>query len=464
MPDFARLNRHFDFTDEALFRHGVVSCVLAREAMGALRAHAIDAVMACPHRTLAGALRALTRRTLYRWLADFARDGVAGLEPKARAKTETSVVLSDEFVRFLRFEKEDDPEASIPEIIRRAKHDGILVSEGDVSRVTVYRAAVRMGLSLTQRSTKRNADMRRFAQPHRMRCILSDGKHFRAGARRAKRVVLFFLDDCTRYGLWAVVGTSEYPELLLRGLYEVALRFGFFDAVFLDNGPGFDSHDTRAAIARLESLLILGTAGYPEGHGKIERYNKTAWNDFLRGLRSADTDDECEALALRARHYLDNIYNPRVHEELKKSPLAAWNDDPRPLTFASSEDNLHERFVLTETRRVSNDNIVELYDAKLEVPIGHAGDILPLRRSLLDDSVEILHQGKLVRLHPVDLAANADARRSGAATGRARKREKDESDGLAKPVRTAADRAFRRDYAPLVDPDGGLRQPPKKKE
>lgn len=55
--------------------------------------------------------------------------------------------------------------------------------------------------------------------------VLSDGKHFRAGALRARRVAMFFLDDATRCGLHVVVGTEgESAELFLRDPFEVVSR------------------------------------------------------------------------------------------------------------------------------------------------------------------------------------------------------------------------------------------------
>jgi hypothetical protein len=49
-----------------------------------------------------------------------------------------------------------------------------------------------------------------------MQMVLCDGKHFRAGAARLRRVALFFLDDATRMGLHVVVGKMiEYCESIL---------------------------------------------------------------------------------------------------------------------------------------------------------------------------------------------------------------------------------------------------------
>ena len=55
---------------------------------------------------------------------------------------------------------------------------------------------------------KQEADRRRFAYPHRMMMVLADGKHFRAGVPRKRRVAVFFLDDATRFGL-GVVGVND---------------------------------------------------------------------------------------------------------------------------------------------------------------------------------------------------------------------------------------------------------------
>lgn len=59
--------------------------------------------------------------------------------------------------------------------------------------------------------------------------VLCDGKQLRAGASRAKRVALHFIDDATRLALHVVVGTSETTRLFLRGLYELVCKYGRMD-------------------------------------------------------------------------------------------------------------------------------------------------------------------------------------------------------------------------------------------
>jgi transposase len=179
----------------ALFRYQVVSQVFARELRGHKRSEAVVVTCSMPHPSPDRRPRNVKVRTLYRWLSAFEQRGISGLEPKGRKKTDVSEVLDEAFVAFLRAEKSDDPRASIPELIRRAKERKLIASEDEVSRTTVWRAVTRMGLPTRIRPSKAEGDMHRFAYPNRMMMILCDGKHFRAGVDRARRVALFFLDD-----------------------------------------------------------------------------------------------------------------------------------------------------------------------------------------------------------------------------------------------------------------------------
>src|SRR3989442_9722869 len=91
--------------------------------------------------------------------------------------------------------------------------------------------------------------------------------------------------------------------LFLRPLHETLLRYGLMIALFLDRGPGFISDDTVAVLARRGIHLIHGTAGYPEGHGKIERFNRTLLPRELRGLDvHPEVDPDPAALTLRLAH------------------------------------------------------------------------------------------------------------------------------------------------------------------
>ena len=441
---------------EALFRYKLVSVVQAAVARGQKLSDVVADVTSRSHVDLDGSARQVSRRSLYRWLAAFAQLGLPALQPVVRPVAAHSTVLSSRFVDFLVIEKGQDPDTSIPELIRRARELGVISVELPVDRTTVYRECKRLGVHLARRK-RRNApdrDTRRFAYPHRMQMCLCDGKHFRAGANRLRRVALIFLDDCSRDALHAVVGTSECPELFLRGLYETCCLHGFADTYFLDGGPGFVALDTIDVIQKLHALLVHGESNYPQGHGKIEKLNQTVKADLLRGWDGrADIDPEPRALELRLQHYLREVYNHRPHESLdNQTPHQRFAADTKPLRFAACDAALRQCFVLRVERTVSNDHIVSLGPVDYELPTGYARQRIALYRNLLDHTVSILHQCRLVQLHPVDLTLNAISRRARLNTG-AKPALAPEANPLPK---SAADLAFERDFAPAVDADGGF--------
>lgn len=305
------------FTAPELLRYHVVSLVRARVLAGAGLAAAVREVAGMGHATAAGGLRRVGARSVYRWLERYEQGGASALRDKPRHRGAASRVLDERLLDFMAAERANDADASVPELLRRAERRGIIESTGEVDRTTAYRALVRMGIATERTKNERVHDMRRFAYEHRMEAVLADGKHFRAGAARRRRVAYFFLDDATRLGLRVAVGTSESAELFLPAFHGVLRAYGRMGILYLDRGPGFIADSVAEVCRRLEIALVHGQARYPEGHGKIERFNQTAANAVLRALDGrAEVDPSCEALELRIAHWLHNTYNHTPHESL----------------------------------------------------------------------------------------------------------------------------------------------------
>ena len=440
---------------EALFRYLVVSKVLTRRQMGLTRNAAIEEVAAQEHLALDGRWRRIGRRTVYRWVEELEKaearqaDVLEALERKARKKTQSSVVLKQGLLDYLAAEKKADPAASIPELIRRAREQGHLSAGEKVCRSTVHRALKRMGISLSRRKGAAERDCRRYSFTHRLECILCDGKHFRAGVKRAKRVALFFLDDATRFALHVVVGTSENRRLFLRGLYEMVRRYGTMSILYLDHGSGFVAGDTVVVAKKLGAALIHGEKAYPEGHGKIEVFNKSAKARVLRGYDGrVDIDPACAALELRLQHYCREVYNHTPHESLGgETPAERFLSDPKPLHTVEDDAALRDRFSISLTRRVSKDNLISWKGTGYELPTGYARQSVGLVRRLLEGTLHFLHEGRYIQLHPVDPQANAHRKRAHRETAR--------EETQPAPRKSAADMAFERSFRPLVGSDGG---------
>lgn len=434
---------------EALLRYSVLGQVEALLLGGWPVLEAVREVAGREHAQPGGRSVRVSVRTIQRWRAAYGAGGMAALEPRSRKRTETSVALEPRLVAFLREEKERDPRASVPELLRRGRVRGILPADQAVDRTTAWRACRRMGLVTRARPTKREGDMRRWRYPHRMQCVLCDGKHFRAGSTRLRRVALFFLDDASRFGLDVVVGTSESTVLFLGGLYDLVTRHGLPDLLYLDRGPGFISGDTLAVVeGGLGAWLIHGRRRYPQGHGVLERFNRTAHEQVLRSLDgAAHVDPAPGALTLRLRHFLDR-YNTTPHETLDgDTPQQRW-EQGRALRFPDDEADLYRRFVVRELHKVSADHVIKARGRLWEAPRGLGDHWVEVVRHVLDRRLWVPWQGRMVELAELDPHANATDRRGSSSQGRPLP-----SEGVPN---TAATLAFHHDLRPLVDAEGGF--------
>jgi putative transposase len=165
----------FTPSPEALLRHQVVTEVENHVLSGEKAGAAIEEVLQLPHFNQDGSRRKLTKRTLYRWRKAFREGGLAGLEPQQRARIADSKVLSGKLVGYMKAQKQLDPNASIPEVIRRAEVAGVVSTVDEVSRTTVWRTCKRMGLPVKRSRGYVDRDQRRFAYPHRMMMVIGDG-------------------------------------------------------------------------------------------------------------------------------------------------------------------------------------------------------------------------------------------------------------------------------------------------
>jgi putative transposase len=385
------------------------------------------------------------RSSVYNWYRAYKVGGMDALFDEPRERRGSSLPLP--FLNYLCSEKQKDPEASIPEVISRAREKSIITMKEPIDRTTVFRAARALDLPMLRRKKAEATTMRPFAYEHRMMMVLCDGKHFRAGTQGLKRVALFFIDDATRYVLDAFVGFSEDTDFFLSSIFRVIQNFGYMGALYLDHGPGFIANDSKNIMAQLKIPFIHGQAGYPEGRGKVERFNGTVTQDVLRGLNKPGIDPSRSALELRLRHYIRERYNIRHHSNVDAAPAALFENDSKPLHFPVSEEDLRRSFILSEPRKVRQDNVIHWYGLLYETPIGYAGRTVTIYRNVISHKIWLLHNGEATVLLPPDLSMNARGTRAKESLRQHPPRE---------PIVTAAEMHFNRDFSPIIDVDGGF--------
>ena len=199
-------------------------------------------------------------------------------------------------------------------------------------------------------------------------------------------------------------------------------------------------------LARLGIHFIHGTANYPEGHGKIERFNRTQWADLLRTF-SGDpgVDSSLDSLTSRCNHYTGNVYNNETHSSLGMSPNQKWDMDTMPLRIPNDFTALERHFIFTRKRKVSRDNVIKNNGTNLEMPNGYAGKIVVIEDDLLHNTQYFIHDGKRTILNEVDLVANAKDKRLSRAL---------EEEPAPVLKTTAARVLYDSEFAPIVDAGG----------
>jgi len=131
----------------------------------------------------------------------------------------------------------------------------------------------------------------------------------------------------------------------------------------------------------------------------------------------------------------------------RETPWERWSRDTRSLQHLTEKD-LARAFVAYLERTISHDRLVSIDGRAYELPreAGRGGEKVLVTHSLLDGTYHVLAGDRLVRIHVVDLSANARSPRARPGSG---DEERPPAD------RTAADLGFERDLGPVVDKDGG---------
>jgi len=431
----------------ALTRYLVVSQVCAAVAAGMSKTRAVGEVAGRLHLDQGSTPRRYGVRSIWRWLRQWESEGLDGLMSEPRQRQGSSLPAA--FLSLLKEQKLVDAKISIPEVIRLARVEGVIDEDERVDRTTVWRECRRLGLPTQRRDPSKRSRQRPWRFPHRMQCVLADGKHFKAGAARAKRVAVIFQDNATRFVLGAVVGTSESAALALCGLHKVISRWGLMSCLYVD--LGFDTKDLARATAALGISLILGTRRYPEARGSLERFNRTLSEQLLCAWPGNPAiDPELLALERRLEHWASEMYNHTPHEGIDRdTPANRFHSDQRSLVLPESQTKINEAFVTSFSRSIKGHNSISIDGDLWEVPLDHRDrKKIQVFRNMITGGLSVLHKGKRTPIKKADLTANAYDRRSAPAPDKTQLQLR----------RTAADAAWERDHPPLVDGEGNYHE------
>lgn len=355
-------------TTEALFRYALVREAADERLTARERGALVREIAVKLHAHPTDGLRAVSRRTLDRWLRAYRRGGFEALKPalrKVQPRTDAAILAQ---AAELRREAPDRTGAQIAEILGRLHGDGAPAER------TVQRHLARAGLRRGAAGAER-VGFGRFEAERPNELWVADALHGpvvatqRGGAVRRKAICFAILDDHSRLCVGAAFEPAETELRLERTLRAALASRGVPEALYVDNGSPFASGQLQRACAVLGIRLIHSRPARPQGRGKIERFFRTLREQFLSEATRRE-DLSLPELNRLLRAWLERSYHRRAHTETQEAPAVRFAAQrPRYVT----EEELREAFLWSVGRVVSKTATVSLHGNRYEVDAALVG-------------------------------------------------------------------------------------------
>lgn len=245
----------------------------------------------------------VSRHTISKWVARYRKDGEDGLKTRSKGKTgsRTSPAVKDKIVEV----KKKNPSYGKKRISQILRRIFFLKASPD----TVQKTLKEEGLADTPQKKKKrrkNVSKPRFferARPNQM--WQSDIMTFRLGGRNA--YLIGFMDDYSRYIVGMDLFRSQTAEHVLEVYRKALAEYGVPKEVLTDNGRQYTNW---RGTTRFEHELkkdnirhIRSAPHHPMTLGKIERFWRTIFTEFLSRVQFGCFEEAQERVRLWVKYY-----------------------------------------------------------------------------------------------------------------------------------------------------------------
>jgi transposase InsO family protein len=339
----------------------------------------------------------ISERSLRRYLENYRKEGLKGLEPVGRPEAGSFKAIPVEVLELAMQCKRELPERSVRNIITILEKEGH-VKPGSISRSTLSHNLLALGHSTKQlRNESGTKAARRFVRQGRNTLWQSDVKFGPSvpdnKGRKCRTYLVTFIDDATRVVCHSEFYFNHRFPILEDCFRKALLKFGKPDSVYVDNGKEFTSRWMRIGCARLGIRHITTQPYSPESKGKIERFNGRA-NEFIR---------EAGLVKFKSLAHLNQLYQPWLeegyqHEEHKGigniTPMQCFQKNEKRVTFVTPQE-CYTAFLHEETRTVDKTGCFTLHNIIYEAGIAFARKKVDVHFDPFDLSVvEIWYGGE----------------------------------------------------------------------
>ena len=395
-------------TPTALLRYQAISAYLALDLPRGKRGPILRQLASKAWTLPDGRQVHFSAETLRSWIRRYRAGGLAALEDKPRPQR-GGHTLTPELVELFCKLKREVPERSLDRLLLIAGELGY-VAPGTVSRSTLHRTLQAHELSGRPKPSTTVTDLDRFEASAANELWQSDmlvGPWLPDPScpGKMRRAYLYaFLDDHSRLLLAARFSfRGDLPALEL--VFRQALRrHGVPRRVYYDNGATYRSKHMEQVVAALGVHRLIFTTPYrPQGHGKIEAFNRLCRSAFIAEV-AASSIDTLEGLNAALIAWAERFYNRRLHAETRQTPHERWRaaiDKVRHL----DEEVLRRAFLWSETRKTDKTGIFSLHGQRYQVGAELANAKVELRYDPEHlDELEVWRSGRFAeRVRPFEV-------------------------------------------------------------
>jgi len=371
----------------------------------------------------------VSERTLRRYLENYRKNGLEGLEPTGRPESGTFKAIPAEVLELAMQYKREVPERSVRSIIKVLEIEGH-IEKGSISRSTLSHNLLALGHSTNQlRNETGTRAARRFVRQGRNTLWQSDvkyGPYIPDGKGGKLRTYLAtFIDDATRVICHSEFYLNHRVPIIEDCFRKALLKFGKPDSIYVDNGKEYVSRWLRVGCARLGVRHIAAKPYSPESKGKIEKFNSRI-EAFMNEVALVKLESLSQLNALY-RAWLEEEYQHKEHSGIGVdglTPMQAYQRDEKRVTFVAP-DECYDAFLHEETRTVDKAGCFSLGGIIFEAGVALIRKKVDVRFDPFDLSVvEVWHGGaKQLEAKPLsagEFTNTKPTQKAAAETGRSR--------------------------------------------
>src|SRR6266481_3652553 len=177
--------------------------------------------------------------------------------------------------------------------------------------------------------------------------------------------LIAFLDDASRVCCHGQFFPAENVDTLIEALRAAFYKRGVPACLYVDNGSIYTSKEIIQICARVGCLLAHTPVRDGAAKGKIERFFRTAREQFLCLELELSS---LESLNRQFTHWVEEQYNAQLHSVLGMSPLDRFALDRNRVRFLPPNEANDELFFVEEDRHVRADNTFSFQAGRFEAP------------------------------------------------------------------------------------------------